>query len=89
LVQANKGTDVNAANEATACGWQAAESSLGTSRSERRTGVQVADDPVHDLNATLPGLDHLRLNYRFQGRDDPTKKLTCITWRFLVLGTLT
>lgn len=37
-------------------------------------GFNVANDPVHvhDLNATLLhllGLDHLRLTYRFQGRD--------------------
>jgi Protein of unknown function (DUF1501) len=37
-------------------------------------GFNVAQDPVHvhDLNATLLhllGLDHLRLTYRFQGRD--------------------
>jgi hypothetical protein len=37
-------------------------------------GFNVAENPVHvhDLNATLLhllGLDHLKLTYRFQGRD--------------------
>ena len=37
-------------------------------------GFNITRDPVHvhDLNATmlhLLGLDHLRLTYRFQGRD--------------------
>jgi len=37
-------------------------------------GFNIAVDPVHvhDLNATLLhllGLDHLRLTFRFQGRD--------------------
>ena len=37
-------------------------------------GFNVARDPVHvhDLHATLlhlPGLDHTRLTFRFQGRD--------------------